>query len=152
MDSVPMGTVISGDPLCQLRTSSDPCAPSLFPGPCCSSIFSPSLDICSSIPSPCPCPSFLTQLARDSQPSPQAEAFLLRFLLIFSFECSLPFSSDPCIEHYPKNSCLQFLSSSQFLALYQLVFIPSLSPPHPLPFSRSSPSCFLSASCRSSQS
>lgn len=65
-DSAPMGTVITVDPLCHLQTHCDPCVPSLFPEPCCSSSFFLFIGMYwSSIPSP-PClPQVLAQLVSD---------------------------------------------------------------------------------------
>ena len=130
VDSVPMGTVIKGDPLCQLQTSCDPCAPSLLPGPCCSSVLSLSIGICCTC-STLSCPSFLAQLVPRSllwfvSPAPTScliSLFLCRseFTIVSPFLC---FSQSLLPHTTPASQALRshlaFTLFSTFLTLCSL--------------------------------
>lgn len=119
-------------PLCQLQTSCDPCATSLFPGRCCSSVFPPYLETCCiSISSPHPCPSFLAQLVSDSLlwfVSPALTSSLNNlFLCRFEFAIISPYLSFsqsllPCTTPSSQtlHSPLAFTLFSAFLTLCSL--------------------------------
>lgn len=68
----------------------------------------------------------------------------------FLLNVAFPFPQIPPLSIIQTTLVCNFYAPVNFL--YQLIFILSLSPPHLLPFSRSSPPCFLNASCRSLQS
>lgn len=135
--------MIKGDPLCQLQTSCDLCAPSLFPGPCCSSVFYPSLHThCLSVPSPHSCPNFFAQLVPDSHlwcMSPAlASSPINLFLCCWVYtDFSLPAFLAVSVALYHSS----FSESSLALGVHTLYCLPhSLLPLQPLCLTRQTPS------------